>query len=267
MIDYKYVTLEVSDVCREVGRFMKEAQAGFGEADVEEKGLHDLVSFVDREAETRLMERLSELLPGSGFLAEESGNRHGDSFRWIIDPLDGTTNFVHGLPLYSISIALQKENETVLGVVYEVGRDECFYAWKDGPAMLNSQIIAVSRTQVLQKSLVATGFPYSDFSRMTPYMGVFDELMRTTHGIRRLGSAAVDLAYVACGRFEVFYEYGLNPWDVAAGAFIVERAGGQLSDFNGGQEVIFGREIIASNTLVHQQFMAVMARYFGSESK
>jgi myo-inositol-1(or 4)-monophosphatase len=262
MIDIKHITLGVVELCREVGSFMRTSRLEFSDTDVEEKGLHDLVSFVDREAETRLIVKLSKILPGSGFLAEESGARQGGQFRWVIDPLDGTTNFVHGLPLYSISIALQQEETTISGVVYEVGRDECFYAWKDGPAMLNNQIVAVSRTSSLQKSLIATGFPYSDFSRMTPYMGLFDDLMRATRGIRRLGSAAVDLAYVACGRFEVFYEYGLNPWDVAAGAFIVERAGGRLSDFSGDSEVVFGKEIIASNGLVHDHFLEVTSRYF-----
>jgi myo-inositol-1(or 4)-monophosphatase len=262
MLDFKLITLEVAALCREVGNFMRLSRLGFAETDVEEKGLHDLVSFVDKEAEQRLILKLSQLVPGSGIIAEESGSRPGNEYRWVIDPLDGTTNFVHGLPLYSISIALQHKEETVSGVVYEVGRDECFYAWQDGPAMLNEQIVGVSRTAALQKSLIATGFPYSDFSRMTPYMGLFDDLMRSTRGIRRLGSAAVDLAYVACGRFEVFYEYGLNPWDVAAGAFIVERAGGRLSDFSGGAEVVYGKEIIASNGLVHDHFLEVTSKYF-----
>jgi myo-inositol-1(or 4)-monophosphatase len=221
---------------------------------------------VDREAENRLVEALAGLLPEAGFIAEENPNLEpGDGFNWIIDPLDGTTNFVHGLPVYSISVALHDGTALVSGVIYEINLDECFSAWKDGPAFLNGKPIQVSPTDNLHDSLLATGFPYRDFSLMEAYLGLFNDLMRNTRGIRRLGSAAIDLAYVACGRFEVFYEYGLHPWDVAAGALIVDRAGGLVTDFKGGSDYLFGKRMVASNSLTHQEFMTKVSRYFKDE--
>lgn len=265
MIDLQNITLEVVKLCRQVGSFMREQRRDFSHKNVEEKGAHDLVSYVDRQAESMIIDVLKKLLPGAGFIAEEGGVEPGERYQWIIDPLDGTTNYVHGIPLYSISIALQENEITVAGIVYEVNLDECFYAWEGGKAMLNGQEIGVSQETTLNRSLIATGFPYSDFSRMKPYLTLFDELMRSSRGLRRLGSAAVDLAYVACGRFEVFYEYGLNPWDVAAGAFIVEKAGGKLSCFIGGNEVVFSREIIASNGFVHNEFLGLCIKHFNAE--
>ena len=209
-----------------------------------------------------LIDELKKLIPEAGFIAEESGIVESVVYRWIIDPLDGTTNFVHKIPLFSISIALQENGQTVIGVVYEINLDECFYAWKNGPAYLNGSKICVSPTNTLTDSLIATGFPYYDFSRLPAYLEFLGYLIQKTRGIRRLGSAAVDLAYVACGRFEAFYEYGLHPWDVAAGAFIVEQAGGQLSGFDGGKDVVFGKDIIASNTLVHNEILDKIKVYF-----
>jgi myo-inositol-1(or 4)-monophosphatase len=169
---------------------------------------------------------------------------------------------VHGIPIYSISIALQKKRETIIGVVHELNQNECFYAWEGGKAYLNGNPIKVSSTEKLDNSLIATGFPYNDFSRMKEYLGLFNELMQNTRGIRRLGSAAADLAYVACGRFEVFYEYGLHPWDVAAGAFIVKQAGGKLNGFDGSNEVVFGKDIMASNGLVHLEMLQLIKKHF-----
>jgi myo-inositol-1(or 4)-monophosphatase len=232
---------------------------------VEEKGLHDLVSYVDKEAEKRLVTALSEIVPAAGFIAEENPHlKRSSKMNWIVDPLDGTTNFVHGVPLYSVSIALIDENELVSGVVYEINHDECFYAWKDGTAFLNDKPLKVSPAKKLEQSLVATGFPYHDYSLMKPYLKLFDDLMRSTRGIRRLGSAAVDLAYVACGRFELFYEYGLNPWDVAAGAFIVQQAGGQITDFRRGDNYVFGGQIVASNRTTHEELMKKIEQHFGN---
>lgn len=262
--DFEYITKEVVKYAKTTAIFIRKQKDVFKSTDIVEKGLHDMVSYVDQTAEAMLIKKLKKLLPEAGFIAEESGSDKKDRFNWIIDPLDGTTNFVHGIPLFSISIALQEYGQTVSGVVHEVNSRECFYAWKDGPALCNGKPIRVSNTKVLSKSLIATGFPYSDFSRMKPYMQVFDQLMRHSRGLRRLGSAALDLAYVACGRFEVFYEYALHPWDVAAGCFIVERAGGQLSGFDGSSEVVFGKDIIASNSFVHDEMLALTKRYFGA---
>ena len=154
-----------------------------------------------------------------------------------------------------------KDDELVAGIIHEVNLDECFYSYKGGEAFCNGKPIRVSGRAKLSDSLIVTGFPYTNFSRLADYMKIFDFCMRNTHGIRRPGSAAVDLAYVACGRFEAFYEYGLNAWDVAAGAFIVQQAGGSVTDFKGGNDFVFGKEIVASNNKVHEEFMQVVEQY------
>ena len=250
---------EVCTLSKETGNFIRQQQKSFSASSIENKGFNDLVSYVDIQSEKMLVDGIKKILPGSGFITEEeTATVHGKEFQWIIDPLDGTTNFVHGVPCYCISIALLQNKKTVLGVIYEINLDECFYAWKDSPAYLNGNEIKVSSIDKLKNALLATGFPYTNFDRMKPYMEVFDWCMKNTHGLRRLGSAAVDLAYVAAGRFEGFYEYGLNAWDVAAGAFIIERAGGKVSDFSGGDNFLFGKEIIATNEKVFTEFSTVI---------
>ena len=156
-----------------------------------------------------------------------------------------------------------ENNETVIGVVYEIGNDECFYAYKDSPAFLNGKIIKVSNIQNLSDSIIATGFPYYDYDQNMNILNSLEYLMRHTSGIRRFGSAATDLAYVACGRFDAFYEYSLNAWDVAAGAFIVERAGGKVSDFNKGNNYLFGREMVAANSFIFNEFSDVIKKFLG----
>ncbi len=260
----QYLELLTAQVCAlstKVGQFIREQRGKLKTTDIEEKGLHDLVSYVDKTAERYIIEGLKPLLPEAGFIAEESGGEQAEAYNWIIDPLDGTTNFVHGIPVFSISIALQHYRKTILGVVHEINMDECFSAWDGGGAFLNGKPICVTENKKLAQCLIATGFPYSDFSRMAGYKESFDVLMRQTRGIRRLGSAAVDLAYVACGRFDVFYEYSLQPWDVAAGAFIVQEAGGRISGFDGSSEVVFGRDILATNGHVHDQMLAITNKY------
>lgn len=255
-----------TDVCiavKETGKFIRRERETFSISSVEYKGLNDLVSYVDKTAERQLVDSLSKLLPSSGFITEEKTiSVHGKEYNWIIDPLDGTTNFVHGVPCYAISVALMRDEQLVIGVVYEVNLDECFYAFENGGAYLNGKKITVSEAPDLKHALLATGFPYSDYHRMQPYMQVFDHFMYNTHGLRRLGSAAVDLVYVACGRFEGFYEYGLNAWDVAGGAIIVLEAGGSVSDFSGGSNYVFGKEIIATNKKVYDEFLAVVKEKF-----
>ncbi|NVO21469.1 MAG: inositol monophosphatase [Bacteroidetes bacterium] len=232
-------------------------------SDIEEKGLHDFVSYVDKTAEANIVKELSRILPEAGFIAEEGTNiTRGERFNWIVDPLDGTTNFLHHIPLYSISIALMEGEDIILGVVYEPNLDECFYAWKGENAKLNGKDISVSEQQVMQNSLLATGFPYIDYGKLEGYMELFMHFARNTSGLRRLGSAAVDLAYTACGRFEGFYEYGLHPWDVAAGAFIVQQAGGRVTDFSGGSSYIFNGEMLASNSVMHEQLLDSIRNHF-----
>jgi myo-inositol-1(or 4)-monophosphatase len=256
----KDLTAQTCRIVETVGGFIREEMGKVGADHIEEKALHSLVSYVDRTAEERLVAQLGELLPGSVFLTEEETveARQG-RYRWIIDPLDGTTNFLHQLPCFAVSVALQEDGHTVLGVVYEINRAECFYAWEGGGAFLNGKPIRVSATSGLQDALLATGFPYYDYERMSFYLATLEVFMQETRGIRRLGSAAVDLAYVACGRFDAFFEYSLHPWDVAAGAFIVQEAGGHVSDFSGGQEYLFGGEILASNLGVYNEVLAVIS--------
>jgi myo-inositol-1(or 4)-monophosphatase len=230
---------------------MAEERKTFDDSKIEVKGVHDLVSYVDKAAEIRIVEALQNLIPDVGFIAEEGTNdKRGERFNWVIDPLDGTTNYIHGLPIYSVSIALLDNNELVSGVVYEVGHDECFYAWKGGGAFLNGKSIRVSTRSEIGNALLATGFPYSDFSRLDAYVEMFKWAMTSARGVRRLGSAAADLAYVACGRFDAFWEYDLKPWDVAAGALLVTEAGGKVTDYKGGSDYLFGKEIVATNGII-----------------
>ena len=249
---YKKLSLQTCEIARTSGKIMAEERKSFDASKIENKGMHDLVSYVDKESEKRIIAELQKLLPESGFIAEEGTNDTcGERFNWVIDPLDGTTNFIQGVPIYCVSIGLLDGDEFVVGVVYEVGRDECFYAWKDGGAFLNGEKISVSDRSDIHDALLATGFPYSDFSRIEEYIEFLKWAMKNARGVRRLGSAAADLAYVACGRFDAFWEYDLKPWDVPAGALLVKEAGGMVSDYSGGNNYLFGREIIASNSLIN----------------
>jgi len=206
---------------------------------------------------------LEDILPEAGFITEEKTKmKIGERFNWIIDPLDGTTNFIHGLPVFSVSIALKEYDELVSGIVYEVNQNECFYASKDSPAYLNGKEIKVSNIDTVAGSLLATGFPYYDFTKQPAYINLFTELMKNSHGLRRMGSAAVDLAYTACGRFEAFYEYNLNAWDVAAGILIVKQAGGNVVNFTGGDEVINTRELLATNGKITAELLDYIQKYF-----
>jgi len=249
---YKELCLFACDVARSTGRFMAEERMSFDVSKIESKGLHDLVSYVDKESEQRIIRALQVVLPESGFIAEEGTcSKRGERFNWVIDPLDGTTNYIQGVPLYAVSIGLLDGDELVMGVVYEVGRAECFYAWKDGGAYLNGNPICVSERDDISDALLATGFPYSNFEQLNEYISVLKWAMVEARGMRRMGSAAVDLSYVACGRFDAFWEYDLKSWDVAAGALILLEAGGMVTDFSGGKNYLFDKEIVASNTLLH----------------
>ncbi|MEO6979261.1 MAG: inositol monophosphatase family protein [Mucilaginibacter sp.] len=253
----------VIDISKQAGGFIREQRKTFSADKIELKGLNDLVSYVDKTAEEIIVKALVKVLPEAGFLTEEKTiSKTGERYNWIIDPLDGTTNFIHGLPVFSVSIALQEYDELVLGVVYEVNMDECFYAWKGSPAYMNGNIIKASDTPTIDKSLLATGFPYYDFTKQPAYIALFTELMKNCHGLRRLGSAAVDLAYTACGRFDAFYEYNLNPWDVAAGIVIVRQAGGQVVNFKGGDEILNSRELLATNGKITVEMLEVIEKYF-----
>ncbi len=250
---------QVNEAAKSAGRFILGERKTFASASIEYKGRNDLVSYVDKTSEKILVEQLQRILPGSGFITEEDTvNVKDKPYTWIIDPLDGTTNFAHGIPCFCVSIALIKDNEPILGVIYEVNLDECFYAWKGGGAFLNGKPIKVSETKELKDSLIATGFAVSEYSHLKSTLAVFDYCIHNTHGIRRLGSAAADIAYVACGRFEAFFEFGLQPWDVAAGIIIMQEAGGKVTDMRGGNNFLFGKEIVTANPYVFDEFRAVL---------
>lgn len=265
MIDLKNICTEIEAAARETGSFITEESKGFDIRRTEIKGLNNFVSYVDKGAEEILVERLSLLIPEAGFVTEEgTSEKKGLKYCWVIDPLDGTTNFLHGFHPYAISIALLEYDEIIAGVVYEVSGNEVFIAWKDGGAWLNGSRIHVSKAEKLSDSLLATGFPYNDFGLLDKYMDCLSYFCKHTHGIRRLGSAAMDLAYVACGRFEAFYEYGLKPWDIAAGILLVREAGGKASDFSGNEKNLTGEEFLASNSLIYNEIFGVVNKFMKS---
>jgi myo-inositol-1(or 4)-monophosphatase len=259
------ITHKLGQAIIECGNFIVSEMGKVTNEAIETKSLNSLVSYVDKTAEEKIVNACMALLPEAGFITEEEtiAESSNKEWRWIIDPLDGTTNFLHQIPFFSISVALQHHEKTVIGIVYEVNRNELFYAWKNGGCFLNGKSIRVSETEKLSDSLIATGFPYYDFGKKEAYMALLSELMPKTRGIRRLGSAALDLAYTACGRFDAYFEYSLAPWDVAAGAFLVQEAGGIVSDFSNRENYLFGKEIVATNALLNQEMASWLKRFFG----
>lgn len=257
------ITAKVGSLAKTVGNFIQAEAQNFNSDKVEVKSFNQLVSYVDKTAEEKLVAGLKQILPEAGFITEEETVvTEQKEYMWVIDPLDGTTNFIHQLPVYSISIGLLHNNIPVMGVVFEPNRHELFYAWKDGGAYLNGHKITVKENNELSKSLLATGFPYYDFDLMQRYLNTLQEFLRITRGMRRMGSAAVDLAYVACGRFDGFFEYGLSPWDVAGGIVLVQEAGGKVSTFSGTDDAIFGKEIVAASSQIFNDFYAVIHKGF-----
>lgn len=245
---------------REVKDYIHKEAGSFSKDKIEKKGKNDLVSYVDKTAEKMIVEGCRDILPEAGFIAEEgTSDVKGEQYNWIIDPLDGTTNFTHSLPIFSVSIALAEGKDILLGVVHEVNLDECFHAVKGKGAYLNGSPITVSKENDLSESLLATGFPYQALDKMDEYLEIMKYLMQNTHGLRRMGSAAVDLAYVACGRFEGFFEYSLKPWDIAAGALLVQEAGGKITDFSNGDDYLFRGDVLAANA-VHQDMQKLISK-------
>jgi myo-inositol-1(or 4)-monophosphatase len=265
-MNYENLCFQVQEIARETGSFIREEGKKIKVSDIEFKGITSLVTYVDKTAEARIVAALKQLIPDSGFVAEEgTADSKNEKYTWIIDPLDGTTNFIHGIAPHSVSIALKENDKIVLGVVYEVKLDEMFYAWKDSSAYLNGSEIRVSPNSKSENALIATGFPYYDFDRVDDYIAAMKHLMKHTRGLRRLGSAAVDLSYVAAGRFDAFYEHALHAWDIAAGAFIIQQAGGKISDFNGGENWLFGGEIIAASNNYFDEFCQIIHRHLGNK--
>ena len=261
-MDLGELTDRVVTLAKDCGGFIRKEAKNFSKSDVELKGKSDLVSYVDKETEKKLVKGLQSILPEAGFITEENTTAQTQKeLTWIIDPLDGTTNFVHGLPTYAISLGLMQGQQIILGVIYEINHEECFAAWKGGGAYLNGHKITVSPAEKIDDSLLATGFPYYNFEKLEEYLAILNELMKNTHGLRRVGSAAVDMAYVACGRYEGFFEYNLNPWDVGAGIVIVQEAGGTVTDFKGGKDYLFGREMVAAGA-VHAELLGVIKKHW-----
>jgi myo-inositol-1(or 4)-monophosphatase len=262
-MDLEKICQEVISIAKTAGAFIAHERINFDLNRVEQKGKANFVSYVDKKAEEIIVDGLRLLLPESGFITEEgTAFDSGEKYRWVIDPLDGTTNFIHGMPPYAVSIGLLEGNEIILGVVYEISRDECFYAWKGSKAMLNGKEIHVSEASSTGEALISTGFPYGVVKNMDEFTETMKYFMANSHGIRRLGSAATDLSYVAAGRFEAFWERGLSPWDVAAGAIILKQAGGKVADFHGKNEFLFSGEIIASNNNYFNQFQSIIAQFY-----
>jgi myo-inositol-1(or 4)-monophosphatase len=224
------------------------------------KSAIDLVTSVDRDAERCIIDTLLRNVPDHSILAEEETEAAGaqSSYRWIIDPLDGTTNFAHGYPQVCVSVALEHENDLLLGIVYDPLRRECFSAIRRQGAKLNGQTVRVSGTADLDQALLATGFPYDRRDHADFYLRFFKAFMTRSQGIRRAGSAALDLCYVACGRLDGFWELKLHPWDTAAASLIVRESGGRMTDFSGGDFSIHGSETMASNGAIHAALLDVM---------
>ncbi|MFQ6109152.1 MAG: inositol monophosphatase family protein [Candidatus Aminicenantales bacterium] len=236
-------------------------------SEVSFKGVVDLVTDLDTQAQRIIFEHLSSRFPDHDFLGEEGlCRRKGGDLRWIIDPLDGTTNYAHSFPVFCVSLALESKGEIVLGVVYDPMRKELFSAVKGKGAFLDGKKIRVSSVDELDKSLVATGFPYDLRESSVNNIDHFNNFLLRVQAIRRCGSAALDLCYVACGRFDGFWELKLHPWDVAAGALIVQEAGGCVSGFQNQMFSIFGTEILATNGQIHQQMVEVLRLGRRSES-
>lgn len=262
----EYLCREVRKIAAEAARYIAAERKRFTADKVETKGAYNFVSYVDKGAEALIVNALERLLPEAAFVAEEGSGRVDPTapYQWIIDPLDGTTNFVHGMPPYAVSIALwdTQARETVVGVVHEVTLDESFYAWQGASsAFLNGEPIHVSNTVAsVEDALVLTGLAYGlDETIIRHFEHTFAYFNRHSHGARRIGSAATDLIYVACGRADVFYQVNLSPWDVAAGAFIVRQAGGRVTDFQGGEDYTFGRTVLAAAPSVWEPVFQLVA--------
>ena len=231
--------------------------------DIQTKQAFDFVTKVDRWSEAVIVKTIKEKFPHHQFLSEETLRQKGDGhYRWIIDPLDGTTNYIHSYPMFSVSIALEYQNAIILGVVFDPLKDELFHAIKGSGAFLNNSEIRVSETGMLEKCLIATGFPFRKKELIDKYLEAFKQIFDKVSDIRRAGSAALDLAYIAAGRVEGFFELNLSPWDIAAGSLLITEAGGRITDFAGGEEYLATGNIVAGNTNAHSEILKIIRKVF-----
>ena len=260
MFQRKHIN-QIYAVLKEVGDYQKKKHRTLSITDIEEKSLNQLVSQVDIESEKALVRTLREITPNASFITEENTvSQSGESSRWIIDPLDGTTNYLFGHQQYSISIAYQEDGQTVFGCVYIPWEKEIFMATPNG-AYLNDHIYKISGKTQLSDCLLATGFPYHDFEEIDAYLALLKDLMKETKGLRRMGSAAIDLVYTSEYRYDAFFEMNLSPWDVAAGSYIVQQAGGVVCDFKGEDNFVFGNSILAGNPEVVPRLLELIQRH------
>jgi len=245
---------------RRAGTVITRASQDLGALKVRSKTFNDFVSEVDHAAERTIIETLQDAYPDHGFIGEESGNQNVEAENvWIIDPLDGTTNFLHGFPQYCVSIALQQQGQLTQAVVYDPNRNDLFTATRGRGAFLNDKRIRVSNRTKLQDSLITTGFPFRDFSHLDAYLAMFKDMLKKTSGVRRPGSAALDLAYVAAGWADGYWEIGLSSWDLAAGALLVHEAGGLVGDFEGNEGYLESGNIVAGNPRIFGQLLQTLA--------
>ena len=255
----KEAVLAAGELVRE--RFGK--QAGL---DVEEKDRNDYVTATDMASEELIVSLLTRAYPDIPVMAEEGGGSVGERLFWVIDPLDGTTNFIHGYPQVGVSVALMEERRPIAGVTYDPLRDELFEATRGAGAFCNGQRLSVSPEQSLDRSLLGTGFPFRTYEYLDPYLDTFRELFLRCRGVRRAGAAVIDLAHVAAGRLEGFWELYLKPWDMAAGALMIEEAGGVVTDFFSGGEYLSAGNIVAGNGIIHGEIVKVTSGSFTRES-
>ena len=253
---------EMIPLIRNVGEFIAGEMEKVGKTDIEIKSQNSLVTYVDKTAEEMLVEGLSKLLPEAGYLTEEETvHQSHKELTWIIDPLDGTNNFLHRIPHFAVSVALQMEEELQIGVVYNPCMEEMFVGFKDGGAFLNQTPIHSSHTPELANAIIATGFPYQ-IEDVAPLIRTMGHFMRYARGIRRMGAAALDLVYVACGRYDAYYESAVNAWDLAGGAIIVQEAGGTLTDFRGTDQYLKSGEMISCNAYLHEPILKAIQEKF-----
>ncbi len=243
---------------RRAGNLIHRAADKIDHLTVTKKSHSDYVSEVDRAAEQTIIETLLEAYPSHAILAEESGTQGDSDFVWIIDPLDGTTNFLHGVQQYAVSIALMHHGVLTQAVIYDPTKNDLFTATRGRGAFLNDRRIRVSKRIQLADALIGTGFPYTNFDHEEAYLAIFREFMKKSSGLRRPGAASLDLAWTATGRFDGFFETGLKPWDIAAGALLITEAGGMVSDLNGGDGFLKSGHICAGSPLIHEQMLKII---------
>lgn len=261
--DLSSLTTKVVEIVRAAGAFIRAEMGNVTSDKIETKAKNSLVSYVDQHAEKMLVDALKTHISESGFVTEEDTlDDKSQKYTWIIDPLDGTTNFLHAIPHFSTSVALEYEGELVIGVIYNIMADEMYYAWKNGGAYMNGKAIHHSGEKDFSQAILATGFPYATQYDKQPYFQMMEVIMTEARGMRRFGSAALDMAFVANGRFDAFYETSLNPWDVAGGIVICQEAGCFVGDYFGEKQYFSGSNIIVASPVIGEKIQSLTRSFF-----